>query len=516
MEICINELIPEDITNEIENDYTFLERIDSGAFGTVMHAIETSTNRECAIKIINKSGKKPSYINKMKEEVTILKKLKHKNIVEFFGYLETKTKLYIMMELLPFGTLKNWMENNKEINEETASVIINQLLSAVSYLHSFEICHRDIKPENVMFSEKDDINSLKLIDFGLSVQNFYKLEKNDYCGTFIYMSPEQIEKKTYSKSVDIWSIGIIMFMLLFKNKHPFYKKGENRELYINDIHNRKKIKFPDKCSHMAKTLLNKLLEFNPSWRYTAEKALKHPWVTRRVNDIIPETFNEKLRKMDINLKAKELILSIIFLNTLAKKYNKKNIIYIKDDYCKQTNETSKLKRLKLEKIKLNGLKVNCSFDLIESPNNKKKNIKEEIPNIIKRNGKKLGSVKLPNKQSIIAQKKNTRLGSIQFSKYQLQKRKNFPVNFSPKIIINKNLNLPSVIPKKSKLTNIPYNQIKTEENENINKINTRNVQLRVPNLTSIKKKEFHNKEEAKIVPLIFPKINNNISQYKFK
>jgi len=131
-------------------------------------------------------------------------------------------------------------------------------------------------------------------------------------------------------------------------------------------------------------------------------------------------------------------------------------------------------------------------------------------------GKKLGSVKLPNKQSIIAQKKNTRLGSIQFSKYQLQKRKNFPVNFSPKIIINKNLNLPSVIPKKSKLTNIPYNQIKTEENENINKINTRNVQLRVPNLTSIKKKEFHNKEEAKIVPLIFPKINNNISQYKFK
>ena len=517
MEICINELIPEDITNEIENDYTFLERIDSGAFGTVMHAIETSTNRECAIKIINKSGKKPSYINKMKEEVTILKKLKHKNIVEFFGYLETKTKLYIMMELLPFGTLKNWMENNKEINEETASVIINQLLSAVSYLHSFEICHRDIKPENVMFSEKDDINSLKLIDFGLSVQNFYKLEKNDYCGTFIYMSPEQIEKKTYSKSVDIWSIGIIMFMLLFKNKHPFYKKGENRELYINDIHNRKKIKFPDKCSHMAKTLLNKLLEFNPSWRYTAENALKHPWITRRVNDKIPETFNEKLRKMDICLKAKELILTIIFLNNIAKKYNKKNVIYIKDDYYKQTNEISKLKRLKLEKIKLNGLKKNCSFDLMDTPKNKKKDIKEEIPIIIKRNGKKLGSVKLQNKQTIISQKNYTRLGSIKLSKYKLPKRIKFPINYSPKIL-NNNLNLPSVIPKKNKLTNIPYNQIKTEENENKNKINSRNIQLKVPNLSSIKKKEFHKKEEIKIVPLIFPKINNNISQsqYKFK
>ena len=513
MEICINELIPEDIPNEIENDYIFLERIDSGAFGTVMHAIETETNRECAIKIINKSGKKLSYINKMKEEVTILKKLKHKNIVEFFGYLETNTKLYIMMELLPFGTLKNWMQNNKDINEETASVIINQLLSAVSYLHSFEICHRDIKPENVMFSEKDDINSLKLIDFGLSVQNFYKLEKNDYCGTFIYMSPEQIEKKTYSKSVDIWSIGIIMFMLLFK-KHPFYKNGENRDSYISDIQNRKKIKFPDKCSHMAKTLLNKLLEFNPSWRYTAEKALKHPWITRRVNDIIPETFNERLRKMDINLKAKELILSIIFLNTLAKKYNKNNIVYIQDDYFKQTNETSKLKRLKLEKKKLNGLKVNYSFEIIESPN-KKKNIKEEIPSV--RNSKKLGSVKLPTKQPLLnSNKYNTRLGSIKLSRYKLPKRINFPINPSQKIKNNNQLNLPSVILKKNKLLDIPFYPVKTEENQNIYKYNNRNIPLKVPNLKPIKKKEDNKKEEAKIVPLIFPKINNNIAQFKFR
>ncbi len=514
MEICINELIPEDIPNEIESEYIFLDRIDSGAFGTVMHAVETSSNRECAIKIINKSGKTISYINKMKEEVTILKKLKHKNIVEFFGFLETNSKLYIMMELLRYGTLKNWMQNNKVINEETASVIINQLLSAVSYLHSNEICHRDIKPENVMFSEKDDLNSLKLIDFGLSVQNFYKLEKNEYCGTFIYMSPEQIEKKTYSKTVDIWSIGIIMFMLLFK-KHPFYKNGENRDSYISDIQNRKKIKFPDKCSHMAKTLLNKLLEFNPSWRYTAENALKHPWITRRVNDKIPETFNEKLRKMDICLKAKELILSIIFLNNVAKKYNKKNVIYIKDDYYKQTNEISKLKRLKLEKIKLNGLKKNCSFDLMDTPKNKKKDIKEEIPIIIKRNGKKLGSVKLQNKQTIISQKNYTRLGSIKYSKYKLPKRIKFPINFSPKII-NNNLNLPSLIPKNDKLIKIPYNQIKTEENENVNKINSRNIQLKVPNLNTVKKKEFHKKEEIKIVPLVFPKINTNISQYKFK
>ena len=76
--------------------------------------------------------------------------------------------------------------------------------------------------------------------------------------------------------------------------------------------------------------------------------------------------------------------------------------------------------------------------------------------------------------------------------------------------------MPSLIPKNDKLIKIPYNQIKTEENENVNKINSRNIQLKVPNLITVKKKEFHKKEEIKIVPLVFPKINTNISQYKFK
>ena len=160
------------------------------------------------------------------------------------------------------------------------------------------------------------------------------------------------------------------------------------------------------------------------------------------------------------------------------------------------------------------MKVNCSFDL-DTPKNKINNIKDETPNIIKRTGKKLGSVKIPNKQSIISQKNYTRLGSIKYSKYKLPKRIKFPINFSPKII-NNNLNLPSLIPKNDKLIKIPYNQIKTEENENVNKINSRNIQLKVPNLNTVKKKEFHKKEEIKIVPLVFPKINTNISQYKFK
>ena len=115
------------------------------------------------------------------------------------------------MEFIKFGTLKTWLVNHKEnIKEEEASLILSQILSAVQYLHSNDICHRDIKPENIMFANKDDLTSLKLIDFGLSASNFLEFQESEYCGTFLYMAPEQIEKKTYSITVDIWSIGIIM------------------------------------------------------------------------------------------------------------------------------------------------------------------------------------------------------------------------------------------------------------------------------------------------------------------
>ena len=235
MEIYIDEFTQES-PDELDHGFQFIERIGSGAFGTVMHAIETATNRECAIKIINKSGKKLSSIQKMKQEITILKQLKHKNIVQFFGYTETNSKIYIIMEFIKYGTLKSWLINHKEsIKEEEASLIISQILSAVQYLHSHEICHRDIKPENIMLSEKDGLTSLKLIDFGLSASNFTEYQESEYCGTFLYMAPEQIDRKTYSKAIDIWSIGIIMFMLLNNGRHPFYTKGNRRRTYIEKL-----------------------------------------------------------------------------------------------------------------------------------------------------------------------------------------------------------------------------------------------------------------------------------------
>ena len=287
-----------------------------------------------AIKVINKSGARLSAINKMKDEISILRQLNHENIVKFFGFFETNSQLLIKMEYIKYGTLSHWIKNHKKISEEEASIILNHILSAIVYLHSKQICHRDIKPENIMLSKENDLHSIKIIDFGLSAQNFDKRINNDYCGTYIYMAPEQIEKKLYFISVDIWSIGILMFILLNNGKHPFYIKGDTKKDFVKKIMEGK-INFYNKVSPMAKHLILKLLEPNASWRYTGAQAIKHPWITRNKNDEVPLTFNEILTKSNNKKIAKDLFNVCLFMNYFSKK--KKYIFNINNDYIFNCN-----------------------------------------------------------------------------------------------------------------------------------------------------------------------------------
>ena len=344
MEIYIHELVSE-FPYELGGELKYIETIGHGAFGTVIHVIENSTKKDMAIKVINKQGILLSSIKKMKEEIQILRKFNHKNIVKFFGYIETNNQFLIKMEYIKYGTLSHWIKNQKKITEEEASIILKNVLSAIIYLHSKQICHRDIKPENIMLSKENDLHSIKIIDFGLSAQNFDNLLNNDYCGTYLYMAPEQIEKKLYFKSVDIWSIGILMYMLLNKGNHPFYNKGDKMEDFVKKL-NEKKIKFNNNISPMAKHLILKLLETNPSWRYTGLQAIKHPWITRNKEDEIPLTFNELLIKSNYKKILKDLFNMCLFMNYFSK--NKKKYI-IEEEYmdnCKFFNEKSRKKFLR--------------------------------------------------------------------------------------------------------------------------------------------------------------------------
>ena len=360
MEIYFEDLT-KSIHYELKNDLIFIKDIDKGAFGKVIHCFDKKTNKDVSIKIIDKVNANLDLIEKTKQEISILKKSEHPNIVKFYGHTESSTHFYIKMEYIKYGNLKQWMESQKKITEEEASIIISKILSAVSYLHSNRICHRDIKPENIMLSAENDLNSIKLIDFGLSVENFENLSNNDYCGTYVYMAPEEIERKSYYISIDIWSIGILMYMLLNNGKHPFYDESEKltKEEYIYKIKNKKNLIFKNKISYMAKHLLKKLLEPNQGRRYTANQALKHPWITRNFDDEIPLTYSDILLNKNNIQNAKNLILINIFLNhvtkndLIKKEYNNYNNFYF---HKQSTNSFSSLDSLEEELPEKNFIK----------------------------------------------------------------------------------------------------------------------------------------------------------------
>ena len=544
---------------ELGGNLKYIETIDHGAFGTVIHVIEISSNKDMAIKVINKAGARSSLIKKMKEEISILKKLNHENIVKFFGFLETNNQILIKMEYIKYGTLKHWIKNHKKITEEDASIILKHVLSAIVYLHSMQICHRDIKPENIMLSKENDLHSIKIIDFGLSAQNFDKLINNDYCGTYIYMAPEQIEKKLYFISVDIWSIGILMFMLLNNGKHPFYVKGDDKKDFVKKIE-ACKINFYNKVSPMAKHLILKLLEPNPSWRYTGAQAIKHPWITRNKEDEIPLTFNEILTKSNNKKMLRDLFNICLFMNYFNKNRKKYNINKEYIDNCNYYDEKIKKKLIKKKEKCLDVLstdegddddstnKITIENEFVENKENKEKTIINNGQNSIifspikvkNIKNKKLNNVKSSkninyfNKKFLTDQKMNFNFKKFNMENISLINRKinlinnnnNNPRNANDLSLLKNNNSNNSLQNFNINIKNkeINNNNLKKTKDEKINKnlkINNYNfkdghLRNNLPHIVSPRKrKEFNlqeyslnNVENYNIVPIILPNIEN--------
>jgi hypothetical protein len=531
MEIYMNELNTES-PYELSKDLKFIKEIDHGAFGNVIQVLETKKNLDYAIKVINKIGASTQLIKEMKEEISILKKINHNNIVKFYGYHETNNQLLIKMEYIKYGTLSNWMKNHHKISEDEASIIVGRVLSAVEYLHSMQICHRDIKPENIMISKENDLSSIKIIDFGLSAQQFNYLSNNEYCGTLLYMAPEQIEKKLYYFSVDIWSIGILMYMLLNNGKHPFYQKGDKKEDFINKIKSGK-LNFINKISFMAKHLNHKLCEPNPSWRYSANLAIKHPWITRNPNDEIPLTFNEILSRNNSRKNANCLMMISIFLNYYKKKevqkrnngnnlYNfeifikrkkAKNKIYkINTEYINKCIIISKKEKEKQLKIKEKCLEVLStdeeeSFEKIKTINNNiisKQSLKKSLKNLVK-------FVSPPKKYYL--QEANNELQNDLNKKFH---KNNLLLSNNNSETINQNNNK-SYKKEKSKLylSSVPSNEYKHQKSDEIK----RNNKLK-NNLNTNKKNQINytnrNRAKSKSISKFYIEKSNSNNENEVK
>ena len=260
------------------SDYVFIEELGKGSYAVVKLAIYKPTKEKFAIKIYNKqklsNSQKNNYI---KNEISVLRYLNSPNIMKLYKVIHTQHYLYLVMEYIDGISLLDVIQNDpkKRINESRCKKLFYQIVKAISYCQSKNICHRDIKLENILV-QKNDI--IKIIDFGFAI----KCRKNQYqkllCGTLCYMPPEIVNRKEYNPFYsDIWSLGVLLYAMLF-GIFPF--RGDNDEI-IMDLINENDLTFPedeDICvSEDVKDLLKGIFVTEPCKRLKPDEILEHRW-----------------------------------------------------------------------------------------------------------------------------------------------------------------------------------------------------------------------------------------------
>ncbi|XP_064608927.1 serine/threonine-protein kinase DCLK1-like [Liolophura sinensis] len=261
------------------NKYEVGKIIGEGNFAIVKECVDRLTKQPYALKIIDKTkckGKEQMIEN----EVSILRRVKHPNIILLVEELDGVDELYLVMEFVRGGDLFDAIASATKYTERDASGMIYNLASALRYLHSLNIVHRDVKPENLLVCEHiDGSKSLKLGDFGLATVANQVLFT--VCGTPTYVAPEILEETGYGLKIDVWAAGIITYILLC-GFPPFVSQSDgHEELFDHIMKGNFEFTSPfwDDVSNSAKDLIASMLEVDPEQRFSASEVLQHPWVS---------------------------------------------------------------------------------------------------------------------------------------------------------------------------------------------------------------------------------------------
>jgi len=278
----------------IKEQYTIGIKLGTGGFAEVRKCKDRKTAEMFALKIINKKNLDENDLVTLDREVQTMRQVHHENIVKLHNVFDSASKMCLVLDLLEGGELFDRIIEQGHFTEKNAAQCFGQLIVALNYLHEKQIVHRDLKPENLLFTKKcknKDVYvseewNMKLIDFGLagSCKNNHLLSTP--CGTPNYVAPEILRKEKYGISVDMWSAGVILYIILC-GFPPFYDENEDMALLYRKI---KKAEYDmpspywDKVSGEAKDLVKKLLVADQAKRLTSKAALSHAWLQGKASD----------------------------------------------------------------------------------------------------------------------------------------------------------------------------------------------------------------------------------------
>lgn len=262
-----------------EQLYTLGDVLGSGAFSTVRTGVHKHHPTETfAVKCVQRSKLSEEDAAALLDEVSILKELRHKHIIRLYDFFHDPQHYYLVMEQMNGGELFDRIVAKAYYNEKEARDTCKIVLEAVNHIHANGIAHRDLKPENLLLVHADQDSEVKIADFGFAKKCQKPRSLTTQCGTPGYVAPEILEGVAYDTKADMWSVGVILYILL--GGYPPFLESNQKELF-------RKIKageyeFHDEywgpVSQDAKDLISSLLVVNPSKRLTADVALENTWI----------------------------------------------------------------------------------------------------------------------------------------------------------------------------------------------------------------------------------------------
>jgi len=262
----------------LTSKYDVGDELGRGAFSVVKVGTNRKTKDRVAIKIIDRNDVGKDYEKNLRMEMDILRRVDHPNIIALHEMIEAGNKLYFVMELVTGGELFDRIVEKGSYSEEDAKVLVRKIVSAIDYLHKQNIAHRDLKPENLLVKSIDDDTEVKIADFGLSKIIDKDKMMQTACGTPGYVAPEVLNAEGYDKEVDMWSVGVITYILLC-GFPPFYSESvpEVFEQIMKAEYDYPE-EYWDEISAEAKDFIDHLLVVDVAKRLTAEQSLNHPWL----------------------------------------------------------------------------------------------------------------------------------------------------------------------------------------------------------------------------------------------
>lgn len=253
------------------SDYEVGKKLGKGGYSTVFLARHKKTDVLYALKCINRFRKKSDKTSQIRKEIAVLLKLKHNNVIKLYDWFEDKNKIYLVLEYIDGKDLAAFFKKEIPI-EKDAIYIIRQICEALRYCHQHKIVHRDIKLGNILINQN---NQVKLTDFGLCATK--KTDDDtfrDEVGTVRFTSPELLNRQPYNEKVDLWALGITIFIML-TGQYPF--DGDDKESIFKRI--KADVVDYDEVSltNLQRDLISKLLVKDPAKRIDIDQVLAHPW-----------------------------------------------------------------------------------------------------------------------------------------------------------------------------------------------------------------------------------------------